>query len=146
MEDLLIALGKRVHDLRAAKGWSQEEFAHHGGLHRTYIGQIERGEKNISFGNLVKLSRALDVPLADLVGNLEDRGAAERAKLPRRTKPAGNSSTNPVRRRFEIQRVVKRLAHQRAEMDRTVLILEGLTMDGGIKTNKPSGGRSKKRP
>ena len=51
MKDLLVLLGKRIHELRAAKKWSQEEFAHMSGLHRTYIGQIERGEKNISFAN-----------------------------------------------------------------------------------------------
>ena len=54
MNDLLVLLGKRVHELRAVKKWSQEEFAHISGLHRTYIGQIERGEKNISFNNLLK--------------------------------------------------------------------------------------------
>ena len=50
MNDLLVLLGKKVHELRAARNWSQEEFAHVSGFHRTYVGQIERGEKNISFG------------------------------------------------------------------------------------------------
>jgi transcriptional regulator with XRE-family HTH domain len=59
VNDLLVLLGKRVHELRGAKKWSQEEFAHISGLHRTYIGQIELGEKNISFGNLSKIAGVL---------------------------------------------------------------------------------------
>jgi transcriptional regulator with XRE-family HTH domain len=57
----------RATEPRAAKDWSQEEFAHVSGLHRTYIGQIERGEKNISFGNLSKVSSVLGVTLAELL-------------------------------------------------------------------------------
>ena len=145
MKDLLIALGKRVHDLRAAKGWSQEEFAHVGGLHRTYIGQVERGEKNISLGNLVKLARALGLSLPELLGTIEDRGTTEATKSSRRTKGAADDRTaNPERRLFEIQRAVKRLSHQRNEMDRTVLILEELTRRAGSK-DKPRGARSKDR-
>ena len=71
MNDLLILLGKRVQELRLARKWSQEEFAHVSGLHRTYVGQIERGEKNISFGNLLKVSRVLGVTLSDLLSGLE---------------------------------------------------------------------------
>jgi DNA-binding XRE family transcriptional regulator len=63
---------KRVHELRAAKEWSQEEFAHISGLHDTYIGQIERGEKNISFGNLSKIASVLGVTLSELLSGLED--------------------------------------------------------------------------
>jgi transcriptional regulator with XRE-family HTH domain len=59
VKDLLVILGKRIHELRAARKWSQEEFAHVSGLHRTYIGQIERGEKNISFDNLSRVSSVL---------------------------------------------------------------------------------------
>ena len=144
MKDLLIALGKRVHDLRAARGWSQEEFAHVGGLHRTYIGQVERGEKNISFGNLVKLARALELTLPDLLGNLDDRGATEANKAPRR-KVSDERGLNPERRLFEIQRAVKRLGHQRTEMDRTVIILEELTTGDPSHRTKPVRGRSKSR-
>ena len=71
MNNLLILLGKRVHELRAARKWSQEDFAHISGLHRTYVGQIERGEKNISFGNLSKVSSVLGVTLSELLSGLE---------------------------------------------------------------------------
>ena len=47
------------------------------GFHRTYIGQIERGEKNISFGNLSKISSVLGVTLAELLSGLESLTASE---------------------------------------------------------------------
>src|ERR1019366_9389672 len=78
VKDLLVLLGKRVHDLRVAKKWSQEAFADVSGLHRTYIGQIERGEKNISFGNLVKLSTVLGVTPAHLLSALDRDDAPQR--------------------------------------------------------------------
>jgi len=72
VKDLLELLGKRVHERRVARKWSQEEFAHVSGLHRTYIGQIERGEKNISFANLVKISGVLGVTMSELLAGIED--------------------------------------------------------------------------
>jgi len=72
VNDLLVLLGKRIHELRAAKKWSQEEFAHVSGFHRTYVGQIERGEKNMSFDNLAKVADALGVTMATLLDGLEN--------------------------------------------------------------------------
>ena len=74
MNELLVLLGKRIHDLRAAKIWSQEEFAHISGLHRTYIGQIERGDKNISFENLSKEAGVLGLTLSEFAGQVGKRG------------------------------------------------------------------------
>jgi transcriptional regulator with XRE-family HTH domain len=72
VKDLLELLGKRVHERRVAKKWSQEEFAHLSGRHRTYIGQIERGENNISFANLVKISGVLGVTMSELLAGIGD--------------------------------------------------------------------------
>ena len=47
---------------------SQEDLANRAGLHRTYVGSVERGERNISIDNIEKLAIALDVSPADLVG------------------------------------------------------------------------------
>lgn len=68
--NILIKFGKNVRDLRKAKGLSQEELAYKAGLHRTYIGMIERAEKNISLENIKKLANALDVELKVLFENL----------------------------------------------------------------------------
>lgn len=62
-EDLLIRFGNRLRELRLQKKISQEQLANLAGLHRTYIGMIERAEKNISLVNIGKLSKALNIKL-----------------------------------------------------------------------------------
>jgi transcriptional regulator with XRE-family HTH domain len=52
--------GECIRQLRLAKNWSQEELAMRAGLHSTYIGGIERGQRNLGFDNIIKLARALD--------------------------------------------------------------------------------------
>jgi transcriptional regulator with XRE-family HTH domain len=63
---IIIAFGDRVRELRKEKGLSQEELADKAGLHRTYIGMIERGEKNITLTNIEKIAKALDVDIKKL--------------------------------------------------------------------------------
>jgi transcriptional regulator with XRE-family HTH domain len=58
--------GKKIRDLRRSKGWSQEELADKVGLHRTYIGAIERGEQNVSIDNIAKLAKTFNVSLEAL--------------------------------------------------------------------------------
>jgi transcriptional regulator with XRE-family HTH domain len=53
----LIAFGEAIRRARKSSGRSQEEFAEICGLHRTYIGQVERGEKNISFINILRVAK-----------------------------------------------------------------------------------------
>ena len=52
---------------RRRKGLSQEKLAELAGLHRTYVGSVERGERNISLDNMERLANALSVNLADLL-------------------------------------------------------------------------------
>jgi transcriptional regulator with XRE-family HTH domain len=54
-----IRFGKKVKQLRLAKGLTQEGLAERAGLHPTYIGGIERGERNVGFDNILKVARAL---------------------------------------------------------------------------------------
>lgn len=61
-----IKFGLMVKQYRMAKNLSQEEFAFECGLHRTYIGQIERAEKNISIKNVEKIAIALGMDIKDL--------------------------------------------------------------------------------
>ena len=125
MKDLLRALGRNIHDRRVAGNWSQEEFAHLSGLHRTYVGQVERGEKNISFENLVKISGALGITVSDLLGNLEGgSGKPQSSKL--RRLPERLQANSSVRL-FEIQRLVRRLTHQQSAINRTIEALEQLS-------------------
>ena len=122
-------LGKRVRELRAARKWSQEEFAHVSGLHRTYIGQIERGEKNISFENLSKISGVLGVTLSELLAGLDDVGVRDR-KSKAGFGSDDQETADRTRQMFEVQKMVRRLRIQRAAMDRTVLALEDLAESG----------------
>jgi transcriptional regulator with XRE-family HTH domain len=66
MNDIRTRFGTRVRQLRGDRGWSQEQFADLCGLHRTYIGSIERGEQNISLVNIEKVAATLGVSLAEL--------------------------------------------------------------------------------
>lgn len=68
MADIKTKFGARVRMLRKEKGLSQEDFADLCGLHRTYIGAIERGERNISLENIEKIARALGVSIPFLFG------------------------------------------------------------------------------
>jgi transcriptional regulator with XRE-family HTH domain len=60
-------LGENIRVLRHQKGLSQEQLAELTGLHRTYIGGIERGERNVSILNLICLSNALEITVSKMV-------------------------------------------------------------------------------
>lgn len=58
--------GEKLRQLRLARGLSQEELAFRSGVHRTYLGGIERGKRNPSLKNLAAIAKALGVPLSQL--------------------------------------------------------------------------------
>jgi transcriptional regulator with XRE-family HTH domain len=64
--EILIKFGTRVRELRKLKNLSQEELAFRADVHRTYIGMIERAEKNITLLNIEKIASALEVSINDL--------------------------------------------------------------------------------
>ena len=82
-DTVLKRLGARLRHLRQAQGISQEGLADLAGLHRTYIGGVERGERNISFINLLALGEALGISLSTLVDGVDDDD------VPRRPPPQG---------------------------------------------------------
>ena len=65
-KEILVKFGKRVRDQRFKLGLSQEKLASRAGVHRTYIGMIERAEKNITLENIEKLSKGLGIEISDL--------------------------------------------------------------------------------
>jgi len=71
MKSIRKKLGNRIRQLRHEKNISQEELADKCSLHRTYIGGIERGERNPSLDNLEKISKALEVELFELFRGMD---------------------------------------------------------------------------
>jgi len=65
--EILIKFGNRIRSLRKEKHLSQEDLAFRANLHRTYIGMIERAEKNITLVNIYKIAKGLDVEIIDLL-------------------------------------------------------------------------------
>lgn len=70
--DVKLLFGRRIRALRKDRGWSQEEFAFHVDLDRSYIGGVERGERNISLENICLIAETLQVPPATLFEDWED--------------------------------------------------------------------------
>lgn len=69
--DILVRFGQRVRELRKSRGFSQEAFAAYCGLDRTYIGGIERGERNLALRNIEVIARALGLTISELMQGLE---------------------------------------------------------------------------
>lgn len=65
-KEILVKFGKRMRELRKERGLSQEKLSFKADLHRTYIGMIERAEKNITLLNIEKIANALEVNIIDL--------------------------------------------------------------------------------
>ncbi len=66
-ENVCVLFGEKLRKIRLDLGYSQEELSFKTGLHRTYIGSVERGERNISLVNIKKLADALGLKLKDLM-------------------------------------------------------------------------------
>lgn len=66
-KQILVQFGKRVREERMKRGYSQERFGELAKVHRTYVGMIERAEKNITLTNMEKIARALKLKVNDLI-------------------------------------------------------------------------------
>jgi transcriptional regulator with XRE-family HTH domain len=77
MQQVLLALGKRVRELRAKRGFSQEAFADLCGLHRTAMSLIERGQRTPSLRTLVTLSQGFGISLSELLRDV-DKGVGKK--------------------------------------------------------------------
>lgn len=66
MNAILEALGDRIRELRTGKGWSQEAFADECGINRSHMGEVERGETNLTFSTLYYITQKLEVSVSAL--------------------------------------------------------------------------------
>ena len=69
-EDIQKTFGATLRQFRLRAGYSQEGLADAAGLDRTYIGSVERGERNLSLVNIVRIARTLQIPPTDLLAKL----------------------------------------------------------------------------
>ena len=88
MDKLFRSLGRRIRELRTAKGWSQERFAEICGVHRTYMGHLERGEKNASLGSVARVARAFEITLSELLLGIDVEPTSTDDGQPDETQPA----------------------------------------------------------
>jgi ribosome-binding protein aMBF1 (putative translation factor) len=68
--EIQAAIGNRIRTLRLQRGFSQEKFAAICGVHRSHMGEIERGEKDVTISTLQKISKGLDIALSVLLENV----------------------------------------------------------------------------
>lgn len=74
MSDIAKIIGQRIRNYRTQKGLSQEKLAELSGCHPTYIGQLERGEKNATLESVEKIASAMDISLSELFDKLGKSG------------------------------------------------------------------------
>ena len=75
MSDIAKIIGQRIRNYRTQKGLSQEKLAELAGCHPTYIGQLERGEKNANLESVEKIASAMDISLSELFDKLGKSGS-----------------------------------------------------------------------
>lgn len=77
MADIIAVFAKNLRMLRERAGFSQEELAYRAGLHRTYIGSVERGHRNVSLRTIERIAKALDVAPVQLISDQLDNDGIE---------------------------------------------------------------------
>jgi transcriptional regulator with XRE-family HTH domain len=108
MSELPKIIGERIRTFRKEKGWSQEELADMANLHATYIGQLERGEKNATLESIEKVAKALEVSLEDLFRSIRP---------------------NPNSQEYTLSKIISRLQTQSIEDQKIILHLLELFLE-----------------
>lgn len=81
MSEIAKVVGQRIRNYRTGLSWSQERLAEAAGCHHTYIGQIERGEKNATIESVEKIAAAMGVPMSQLFEGLGGQQNSENIPL-----------------------------------------------------------------
>lgn len=81
MENIKFIIGQRIRNYRIQKNLSQEQLSELANCHPTYIGQLERGEKNTTLENIQKVAQALNIPLSQLFEKIEEKQNEESIPL-----------------------------------------------------------------
>jgi len=115
--DVRKLLGVRIRDLRESKRYSQDVLAELSGLNRSYIGSLERGEHNCGITNIVRVARALDVPLYKLF-NKVPAGVQQRYLEPQTGESAAEADAvdRPLVNRKQFLQLLKQCAHDRPDL------------------------------
>ena len=95
LHPILLHFGLAVKNLRLEKQMSQEELANRCGLHRTYISDIETGNRNVSLNNITKIARAIGIPLHEMFASVE-RFSRNGKKPITFHSPSPNRSKQPI--------------------------------------------------
>jgi transcriptional regulator with XRE-family HTH domain len=83
VSNLQIVLGHRIREFRLKKGFSQESFADHCGLHRTYTGGIERGERNVTIQTVLTVAKGLGITMSELLHGIEKQVEPKQSAKPK---------------------------------------------------------------
>jgi transcriptional regulator with XRE-family HTH domain len=111
MENLQRSLGRRIRELRSEHGWSQEQSAEFCGLHGTYLGHVERGEKNVSLSTVLRVANALGVRISSLFG--QSQAGSSRLELRHLPPPITSPATASIAHHPEVNRLLGELQAQR---------------------------------
>ncbi|MDE2599070.1 MAG: helix-turn-helix transcriptional regulator [Rhodocyclaceae bacterium] len=98
MDDPKVLFGQRLAQLRKVKGWSQETLALESGIARSYLGGVERGQRNIALLNICRLAETLGLPPSELLklGEVASHDAAPRSSTKSSAKPAPRAHRSPT--------------------------------------------------
>ena len=69
-QDILVRFGERMRELRKERGWSQEELAIESGMDRSYVGGVERGERNVALRNIELIAITLELTISELMEDI----------------------------------------------------------------------------
>lgn len=71
MNDMIKLIGERIRNLRKERNWTQEELAYRANIHRSHLGEIERGETNVTVESIAKIASAFEITLEDIFRHLQ---------------------------------------------------------------------------